>query len=71
VEQFWWNLLGLWTFGLSGIAILYIGYWLFDRLTPGIHFTREIVDKENKAVAIVIGSILIGVALIVAATLRG
>jgi uncharacterized membrane protein YjfL (UPF0719 family) len=70
-EIFGWQLLMLWAFGLSGIALLFIGYWLFDKLTPGVHFTREIVDKENKAVAIVIGSILLGIALIVSATLIG
>jgi uncharacterized membrane protein YjfL (UPF0719 family) len=71
VENFWWHLLALWVFGLSGIALLYIGYWVFDKLTPGVHFTRELVEKENKAVAIMIGSVLIGVSLIVAATMLG
>jgi uncharacterized membrane protein YjfL (UPF0719 family) len=61
----------LWAFGLSGIALLYIGYWVFDKLTPGMHFTEELVEKENKAFAIMIGSVLIGVAIIVAATLVG
>ena len=74
-EQFWTNMLkhliNVWVFGLSGIVLLYVGYWIFDRLTPGIHFTRELVEKENKAVAIMIGSILLGVSIIVAAMLFG
>jgi uncharacterized membrane protein YjfL (UPF0719 family) len=71
LQEIGWGLLSLWVFGVSGIALLYLGYWVFDRLTPRVHFSREIVEKENKAVALVIASVLIGVALIVAATMRG
>jgi uncharacterized membrane protein YjfL (UPF0719 family) len=70
-EHFARQMAALWAFGLSGIVLLYIGYWVFDKLTPGIHFTREVVDNKNIAAAIVIAAILIGVALIVAATMVG
>jgi putative membrane protein len=70
-ENFAWHMFALWAFGLSGILLLYIGYWVFDKLTPGIHFTRELVENKNVAAAIMIAAILIGVALIVAATLLG
>jgi putative membrane protein len=74
-EQFWItmlkNTINVWVFGLSGIALLYVGYFIFDKLTPGIHFTRELVENRNTAVAIVLGCLLLGVALIVAFTLIG
>lgn len=70
-EYFGWHMLLLWAFGLSGIALLYIGFWVFDRLTPGIHFGRELVEKQNTSIAIVIASIFIGIAIIVAATILG
>jgi putative membrane protein len=74
-DQFWLTMLkhmiNVWAFGLSGIALLYVGYFIFDKLTPGIHFTRELVDNKNIAVAIVLGSLLLGVSLIVAAMLIG
>jgi uncharacterized membrane protein YjfL (UPF0719 family) len=70
-EHFGRNVFSLWAFGLSGIVLLYIGYWVFDKLTPGIHFTRELVENKNMAAAIVIGAILLGVAMIVAATMLG
>ena len=74
-EQFWLTMLkhmiNVWAFGLTGIALLYVGYFIFDKLTPGIHFTRELVDNKNVAVAMVLGSLLLGVSFIVAAMLIG
>lgn len=74
-QQFWVDMLkhmiNVWAFGLSGIALLYVGYFIFDKLTPGIHFTRELVENKNTAVAIVLGCLLLGVSLIVAAMLVG
>jgi putative membrane protein len=73
--QFWAdllrNMINVWAFGLSGIALLYVGYWIFDKLTPGIHFSKELVEKQNIAVAIVIAAILLGVSIMVAAMLIG
>jgi uncharacterized membrane protein YjfL (UPF0719 family) len=65
------HLINLWVFGLSGILLLIVGYVVFDKFTPAIPFTRELVEKQNTAVAIVIGAFLLGVALIVAAMLFG
>lgn len=74
-EQYWLTMLkhmiSVWVFGLSGIALLYVGYFIFDKLTPGIHFTRELVENRNIAVAIVLGCLLLGVSFIVAAMLIG
>ena len=74
-DQFWFsmikNMINVWAFGLSGIFLLFIGYWIFDKFTPGIHFTKELVENRNTAVAIVIGCVLLGVSLIVAAMLVG
>ena len=70
-EKLWWNMLLVWTFGLSGIALMFIGYWVFDKLTPRIDFAKELVDKANIAVGIMIGSLLLGIAIIVAAVMVG
>ena len=70
-ETFWWHLLSFWAFGLSGIALMFIGYWLFDKLTPRIDFAKELVEKANIAVAIMIGALLLGIAIILAATMVG
>lgn len=57
-------------FGLAGILMAIIGYKLFDKLTPGdLH--AEIFEKKNIAAAILAGSVIIGVSLILAAAMNG
>ncbi len=56
----------------SGIGILVAigGYKLFDKCTPGdLH--HEIVQNKNVAAAIVAGSVILGVCLIIAAAMLG
>lgn len=57
-------------FGLAGILMAIAGYKLFDKLTPGdLH--AEIFEKKNIAAAILAGSVIIGVSLILAAAMNG
>ncbi len=53
-------------YGLLGIVLLLLGYWLFGR----IHHAQIDVQKElrekNMAVAIVVASLLLGIAYICA-----
>jgi putative membrane protein len=51
--------------GLIGIALLFVGYKVFDKLTPGLHIERELAEK-NMAVAIVIATMLVSLSIIVA-----
>ena len=53
-----------------GIAAAIIGYKLFDKCTPGdLH--REIVEHKNTAAAIIAGAVIIGVSIIIAASIMG
>jgi putative membrane protein len=52
-------------FGFVGIVLLLLGYLLFDVITPRIDVQKELTEK-NTAVAIVIASLLLGIAYIVA-----
>jgi len=54
-------------FGVLGIVLLFVGYKIFDWLTPGLHIERELAEK-NMAVALVVATVLIGVSIIVAKT---
>jgi len=57
-------------FALAGTALAILGYKLFDKFTPGdLH--REIVENRNVAAAIVAGSVIIGVSLIIVAAIMG
>ena len=64
-EHFWASIVGSAVFGLIGIVLLLLGYWLFDRITPRIDVQKELSEK-NLAVAVVIGALLLGIAYITA-----
>lgn len=55
-------------FGLAGIVMAILGYKLFDKFTPGdLH--KEIFEHKNVAAALLAGSVIIGVSLILAAAM--
>jgi uncharacterized membrane protein YjfL (UPF0719 family) len=55
-------------FGLSGIVLLIIGYYLWELITP-YNLRREIHENRNTAVAIVVAAFIIGMAIVIAASL--
>ena len=57
-------------FAAVGIVAAIVGYKLFDKCTPGdLH--NEIVQHKNVAAAIVAGSVILGVCIIIAAAMLG
>lgn len=57
-------------FAFVGIAAAILGYWLFDKCTPGdLH--KEVIANKNIAAAIIGGAVIIGVCIIVAAAIMG
>lgn len=63
-------LLSMVVFALVGIVTAIGGYRLFDKFTPGdLH--KEILENKNVAVAIIAAAVIIGVCLIVAASIMG
>lgn len=57
-------------FALLGVAVFWLCFVLIDRLTP-YDLWREIVEKQNLALAIVVGAMCIAIGLIVAAAVLG
>jgi len=57
-------------YSLLGIAILLIGYLIVEKITPE-NTWREIVDKNNTALAIVFGALIIGISMIISAAIHG
>ena len=55
-------------FGLSGIVLLIIGYYLWEMITP-YNLRREIHENKNLAVAIVAGAFVIGMGIVIAAAI--
>lgn len=64
-EHFWSGVVGSAIFGLVGIVMLLLGYWLFDLVTPRINVQKEL-SGNNLSVAVVIGALLLSIAFITA-----
>jgi putative membrane protein len=67
----WHNVVSALLFSAIGLVIYGFGFYLLNRLTPHVHIWREINEEKNVAIAVLIGSIAIGIALIIAAAVRG
>ena len=57
-------------FALLGVAVFWLGFVLLDRLTP-YKLWQELIDKQNVALAIVVGAMTLGISIIVAAAIHG
>jgi putative membrane protein len=63
-------LLGTLLYAVVGIVIFVISFVLVDKLTPG-DLWKEIVERQNVAVAVVAGAVAIGISSIIAAAVHG
>jgi uncharacterized membrane protein YjfL (UPF0719 family) len=57
-------------FGLIGICLTIAGYKIFDWVTP-IDVEKELSEKQNIAVAIVCAAVIIGIAIVIHASISG
>ena len=57
-------------FGVFGVGLAVIGYKIFDFCTPG-NLHKEIVENKNVAAAIVGAAVILGVCIIIAASIMG
>lgn len=70
LDAFGMSLLAAAVFGVLGIALLALGFKVFEWITPKLHVEEEL-SKGNIAVAIVVGAAVLGVALIVVRAIGG
>jgi putative membrane protein len=54
--------------GVTGIALLIVGYYIWELVTP-YNLRRELQENKNLAVAVVAASFIVGMAIVVAAAL--
>jgi len=54
--------------GLAGIALLIIGYYIWELITP-YNLRRELHENKNLAVAVVVAAFIIGMAIVIGAAL--
>jgi putative membrane protein len=65
------NIINTLVFAGIGIAVLIVAFIIVDLLTPHYSLWKEIVEKQNQALAILLGAFTLGLALIIAAALHG
>ncbi|MDI1228982.1 MAG: DUF350 domain-containing protein [bacterium] len=54
-----------------GIIILGIAFTLFDVITPKFSIWKELVEKQNVAMAIFLASLMISMAIIISSAVHG
>jgi putative membrane protein len=64
-EYFLTDLVSTVAFGFIAILLVVVGYKVFDKLTPKLDFD-DLIHKGNVAMAIVIGSFILGLCHVVA-----
>jgi uncharacterized membrane protein YjfL (UPF0719 family) len=57
-------------FALLGIFVFALAFWAIVRLTP-FSIRKEIEEDQNTALAILVSSVILGLALIVSAAIHG
>jgi putative membrane protein len=69
-QTLWAALGNVLIFAAIGIGAAVIGFKLFDKCTPG-QLEKEILENRNVAAAIVAAAVIIGVSIIIAASIMG
>jgi uncharacterized membrane protein YjfL (UPF0719 family) len=57
-------------FALMGVIIFLLAFVIIDKLTP-YNLWEEIVEKQNRALALVVAAMSLGICIIVAAAIHG
>ena len=68
-EIHWGPMIAALVYATLGLFIFGLAFVVVDRLTP-YHLWKEIIDEHNIALAIVVGSLAIGISIIVASAIR-
>lgn len=63
-------LLGSAVYALLGVVIFWLCFIVIDKLTP-YNLWEEIVEKQNKALGLVVAAMSLGICIIVAAAIHG
>ncbi len=57
-------------FALVGVLVFWLSFLIIDKITP-YDLWREIVEKQNKALAMVVAAMSLGISIILAAAIHG
>ncbi|TAL36156.1 MAG: DUF350 domain-containing protein [Alphaproteobacteria bacterium] len=65
------NLVSALVFSAVGLVAFGIAFWIFDAVTPKVSLWKELVEKQNTAVALFLAAMIIGMAMIISAAIHG
>ena len=57
-------------YSLIGVAILLLCFWIIEKITPE-NLWREILEKQNIALAIMAAAFMIAIAIIISSAIHG
>ncbi len=57
-------------YAFLGILLCFFVYKIIDMMTPG-HLAKQLAHEKNVALAIVVGAVMLGVSIIIAAAIHG
>ena len=57
-------------FTIIGLAVFGLAFWIMNKLAP-FSMKKEIEENQNTALAIIIAGVLVGIAIIIAASVAG
>lgn len=57
-------------FALIGVVVFWVSFVIIDKITP-YDLWAEIVEKQNRALALVVAAMCLGISIIVAAAIHG
>ncbi len=68
-EMHWGPLLAALVYSAMGLIVFAVAFLIVDRMTP-YHLWKEIIDEQNTALAIIVGAVAIGIAIIVSSAIH-
>jgi putative membrane protein len=63
------SLLNALIYALFGVVILVLSFFVLDKLTP-YDLWKEVVEKQNVAIAVLAGMMALGIAIIIASAVH-
>lgn len=64
----WGNLVASVVYGVVGVLLLIGAYYLYELITP-YSVRKELIEDQNIALAIVVGAVILGMAIIIASAI--
>jgi putative membrane protein len=68
-EIHWAPMVAALVYAVLGLVVFGVAFVVVDKLTP-YHLWKELIDEKNSALAIVVGSVAIGISIIVSSAIR-